>query len=323
MEENNSNPQDYSLMTYAEWVRFLFEEELKKSEDDFPFHKYDIEDHPRRPDVLLGYITRLCRELPELVKKYSMKHIGHGLWQAICSCDSPRINQLLWNPDLPLDDRLDCIRSMKVVFTDVVAHYPPEEEMAPVFAMWWDDVCVYRDSADYKDYRGDNSKEIYRKMLSAFSSKTPLNPEDLQRIHETIKEWRKEEIPSELVYKTLVLPILMDKGDWTDAERLQKIHGLQPLLGAELNYDFWDWTEDEIREFREQDQLLIETEFQMLKEILAIGDPWCEEFVLHGLGHLMHPEKPPLIQKFIDRHHETLDADSLEWLEQCRDGSIM
>lgn len=324
MEENRSTPLDYSLMTYEEWVKLLFEEELKKSDDDNPFYKYNIEGHPQTPAVLLSHVTRLCRDLPNLVKNYSMKHIGQGLWQAICYCDSPRINFLLWNPDLPLEAKLDCIRAMKVVFTDVVAKISPEEEIAPVFEMWWEDVCVYQDSADYMNNSGyEGFQELYRDWRSQYSLKTPLGGVDLKTFLAQIREKRKAVVPPDFVYKTYVLPILMDDTLQTDAERLQQIHDLHPQHGAELNYDFMDWKEEEIREFREQTRPLIDTAFQILREILEIGEPRCETCAIHGLGHLLHPDKPALIQKYIDQHRGSLDAGFLEWLEECRNGAMM
>jgi len=45
-----------------------------------------------------------------------------------------------------------------------------------------------------------------------------------------------------------------------------------------------------------------------LSEILTLDSPECQRAALHGLGHLAHPEKSPVIDKYLETHPH-LDAD--------------
>jgi hypothetical protein len=68
---------------------------------------------------------------------------------------------------------------------------------------------------------------------------------------------------------------------------------------------------------------LLDAMFDTLKLILELPDPRVQRYALHGLGHLHHPAVRPLVQKFIDTNRAELDEDSLKWVEQCRDGTVM
>ena len=62
---------------------------------------------------------------------------------------------------------------------------------------------------------------------------------------------------------------------------------------------------------------------EILVKILALNEGRCEQFALHGLGHLIHPQKAVVVQKFIDDNRNNFDEDGIAWLEQCRDGTVM
>jgi hypothetical protein len=50
------------------------------------------------------------------------------------------IPSALWKYELPLGPRLECIRAMHHVFSDVVAKLPADVEFGSGY-MWWDHVC--------------------------------------------------------------------------------------------------------------------------------------------------------------------------------------
>lgn len=68
---------------------------------------------------------------------------------------------------------------------------------------------------------------------------------------------------------------------------------------------------------------LLDEALDVLKRILALDEPCCVAAALHGLGHLWHPESWKVVQAYIDKHYAELDADSVRWLRQCRDGVVM
>jgi hypothetical protein len=58
-----------------------------------------------------------------------------------------------------------------------------------------------------------------------------------------------------------------------------------------------------------------------LEAILDLEDEACQACALHGLGHLDHPERPHVVDRYI-RRHANKDLN-LDWLRQCRDGTVM
>lgn len=70
-------------------------------------------------------------------------------------------------------------------------------------------------------------------------------------------------------------------------------------------------------------RVLLDVAFETLCSILALDDVRCQEYALHGLGHLHHPEAPARIEEFIVAHRVDLSADQVAWLEACRNGSVL
>jgi hypothetical protein len=72
-----------------------------------------------------------------------------------------------------------------------------------------------------------------------------------------------------------------------------------------------------------QSKALLDTAFETLCAILEVPDERCQEYALHGLGHLHHPQVASIVQRFIEVHRSELEPGELAWLEQCRDGTVM
>ena len=62
-----------------------------------------------------------------------------------------------------------------------------------------------------------------------------------------------------------------------------------------------------------------------LEVILATDDSHCQYCALQGLGHLEHPRRAAVVTQFIESEREAgrLDGWRIEWLEECRDGTVM
>jgi hypothetical protein len=72
-------------------------------------------------------------------------------------------------------------------------------------------------------------------------------------------------------------------------------------------------------EHRQMQKVILET----LVRILHVGEHRCEFAALHGLGHLRHAEGVKAIQEYIVKHADDLTPDDLDWLKECRDGTMM
>jgi hypothetical protein len=68
---------------------------------------------------------------------------------------------------------------------------------------------------------------------------------------------------------------------------------------------------------------LLDVMFETLKQILGLPDERVQGYALRGLGHLHHPAVRETVQAFIDKHKSDLTPQGLQWLEQCRDGTVM
>ena len=70
-------------------------------------------------------------------------------------------------------------------------------------------------------------------------------------------------------------------------------------------------------------KLLLDAMFDTLKRILELPDPRTQWYALHGLGHLHHPAVRDLVQSFIHQHQNEFNEEARDWVEQCRDGTVM
>ncbi|HVY69638.1 MAG TPA: hypothetical protein VHH73_06890 [Verrucomicrobiae bacterium] len=68
---------------------------------------------------------------------------------------------------------------------------------------------------------------------------------------------------------------------------------------------------------------LLDAIFITLKSILESKDERCQYYALHGLGHLHHPSVRAVVQQYIESNRRQLDASAIDWLEECRDGTVM
>jgi hypothetical protein len=84
---------------------------------------------------------------------------------------------------------------------------------------------------------------------------------------------------------------------------------------GDINYSGSSLTDD--------NRAVLNAMFETLCEILSLPDPRCQQYALHGLGHLQHPDVSKVVQKFIDENREDLHPQTLAWIERCRDGNVM
>lgn len=66
---------------------------------------------------------------------------------------------------------------------------------------------------------------------------------------------------------------------------------------------------------------LADVYLETLERVLAIDDSRCQQAALHGLNHLAHPDRPRVIQQWIDQHYDP--ACDWTFAESCRDGVAM
>lgn len=117
----------------------------------------------------------------------------------------------------------------------------------------------------------------------------------------------------------------------------KQVLGQVPEFEPELNgfYMWWDivcggfcmqhgYFENEpfvpgSEESRKIHDKLLET----LRRILKIPEERTQMCALHGLGHLHHPDGAEIVQKYIDDHKADYNEADIQWLCECRDGTVM
>ncbi len=106
------------------------------------------------------------------------------------------------------------------------------------------------------------------------------------------------------------------------------------LLEPEDDVSSSDATDEEIgdstsipdvtwEEISDEERTILDQMLATLTKILALEEGRCEQYVLHGLGHLHHPQRAAVVQKFIDEHADEWPEDTWGWVEDCRDGTVM
>lgn len=76
-------------------------------------------------------------------------------------------------------------------------------------------------------------------------------------------------------------------------------------------------------EINDDERSMLNQMLATLTKILDLGGDRCEQYALRGLGRLPHPQRAAVVQKFIDENADDWPEAGLNWLKQCRDGTMM
>ena len=144
MTDDATRTLDLSTKTFEEFVVFLFDRTVVGDDEQFDYfirdpsgQPYD-EFTPSAPQVLVGYMTKLFLEFGRIGSIYSLGQLNQGIWAMLG--ENLRLYELLWEASVPIEQRIECIRSMYSVYADFVA--PSKVEvMENCFDMWWDIVA--------------------------------------------------------------------------------------------------------------------------------------------------------------------------------------
>ncbi|HEX8464589.1 MAG TPA: hypothetical protein VF627_08225 [Abditibacterium sp.] len=296
-----------SPVSYANWLKLVFDHPAAPRDEDgnsdvvsWWYWQEGLAFHVSNKTRLVQHMTRLCREFKIVAASYSLPQINQGIWFLL----SARIEfpKLLADATVPVESRIECVRSMFWVFADFVK--PSEvEAMENCFHMWWDLVCDSHWNAHLWRLKGD---EIMVQMQCEEEDEdAQLSPEDKAR------QQQMTEILSQL-----------KPGE--DAEAALQNHGFsfnefpcddRPRSSTQIDIEWKDLAPDELR--------VIDAMLETLTKILDLDEIRCEEYALHGLNHLNHPRRVQTVQDFIDSHSHEWDKEALAWVESCRDGTAM
>lgn len=135
------NTLDLSSKSFDQFVEFFFNREVVPDEKQFDYfltdlagERYDEAVHSL-PSVVVNHMTKLFSEFGVIAPKYSLAQLDQGLWGIFG--ENLRLYELLWDSSVPLEQRVQCIRSMFSVYSDFVS-ISKVEVMENCFDMWWD-----------------------------------------------------------------------------------------------------------------------------------------------------------------------------------------
>jgi hypothetical protein len=92
------------------------------------------------PEAIVHHMTRFFNEFGAIADTTSLKTLDHVI-DGMLGAAGCNLQTELWNDSVPLDLRLDCIRSMYRPFADFVANCKVET-MENGFYVWWDFICT-------------------------------------------------------------------------------------------------------------------------------------------------------------------------------------
>ena len=118
-------PIDTRAYSYEDWLRFAFGHPIAKE----PWYYSEAMHFECDPSMVLKYYARLFRD-PAPIASYDDAHLEQGFWFIVGS----QLAKWLWDDDISIELRLDCIASMPTIFRDLLADRPLKQACY----MWWD-----------------------------------------------------------------------------------------------------------------------------------------------------------------------------------------
>jgi hypothetical protein len=164
---------DLSQLSYEELVTFFFDRAAPDPSDHTPsFSDEGAECEWSRPEVAVRFLTRMCLSFGDICRKYSLGQVNQAIWMTI-GFDFELV-KYLWDNSVPLGERLECIRSMYIVYSDFVAK-SDLEIMENCFDMWWDLMAgsfwFQPDFFDHSEiHKGKSSMKLQRGETSKLDS---------------------------------------------------------------------------------------------------------------------------------------------------------
>ena len=129
-------PIDTTAYTYDEWLRFAFDHPVAKD----PWY-YSEEMHFRcDPRTVLNYYTRLFRDPIQVLSSYDDARLEQGFWFIVGS----QLAEWVWDDEIPLKLRTECIAAMPTMFREFLAVRPLDQACY----MWWDMLRRFDDAGD-------------------------------------------------------------------------------------------------------------------------------------------------------------------------------
>jgi hypothetical protein len=127
------DPVDATEYDYEEWIRFAFDHPV--SEERW----YVSTEFECVPEKVIAYYTRLFLD-PGPLDRYDDDRLDQGFWFVV----SWQLGEWIWEDDIPLLLRADCIGAMPTFFRKFFLARPLDDSCH----MWWDHLRAFGESPD-------------------------------------------------------------------------------------------------------------------------------------------------------------------------------
>ena len=131
-----TDPIDATRYDFDQWIRFAFDRPVAEERWYFTEGLHFECD----PSIVITYYSRLFRDPVPLLSPYNEDQIEQGLWFVV----SHQLGDWLWDEEIPLRLRLDCIAAMPAMFRAFLI----DHELDTSCFMWWDMLRFFGESPD-------------------------------------------------------------------------------------------------------------------------------------------------------------------------------
>ena len=129
-------PIDATGYDYERWIRFAFDHPVSGK----PWYYTEQMAFVCDPSVVITYYARLFRNPRSSLSAYDDARLEQGVWFVVGS----QLTQWLWDDDIPLNLRLECVAAMPAMFREFFADRP----LGTACWMWWDMLRTFHDDPD-------------------------------------------------------------------------------------------------------------------------------------------------------------------------------
>jgi len=138
--DDESKDLDLSSLSFEQFAEYFFARKVAPDNEQFDLfvvgldgEKFD-ESVPVSPPAVVDHMTALFSNFGQIATKYTIEQVDQGVWGILGA--NLRLYEFIFDPSIPVENRLACIRSMYNVYADFVSHLLGPNLSG--FFMWWD-----------------------------------------------------------------------------------------------------------------------------------------------------------------------------------------
>jgi hypothetical protein len=166
---------DISEFSFEEFIDFLFDRDIPPPTEKWnPWYWHaEIMFDPQR---VYSYYTQLFRQPRFLLARFSKTQLDEGFWGIQSDNLRCSVRLLIWNTDLPLSNREQCVRTMVNLFRDLFAIEPLDTAVQ----MWWDSLCYDWHCGNRSRLRGGEDLSMQNVMFESLVEILAMDSEHCQ-----------------------------------------------------------------------------------------------------------------------------------------------